>query len=54
MPSFRKKTIEEDEMAPFWIVDIWREKLLKYIEEKLGHAARDSQWNLLFFEFKKL
>ena len=53
MPSFSKKGKEEDSMAPFWVVDAWRQKLLKFIEEKSGHASRDTQWNLMFFEFKK-
>lgn len=51
MPSFNKKEKEEDLMAPFWIVDVWRQKLLNFIEQKSGHASRDTQWNLMFFEF---
>ena len=43
IPSFNKNlTIEADELTPFWVVDGWRESLLTYIENKSGHASRDT------------
>jgi hypothetical protein len=43
IPSFAKTLPSEiDDLTPFWVVDGWRESLLGYIENKSGHASRDT------------
>jgi hypothetical protein len=48
-----KKQEPIDEMGPFWVVDTWRNSLLEFIEQDTGHASRDTQWMMNFFEFSQ-